>query len=199
VSETPAQPRGGWFEGAIPGVWRRAATFHADERGAFGELWRENWRGDLPPEARDSLVIRQANLSRSRPRVLRGLHVHQRQADLWAVIEGDVFIALVDLRPILSRTGAVAVETIDAHPGDVFYLPEGVAHGFYAHDGLTLLYFVTNEYDGSDEHGFAWNDPIAAVPWPDPEPILSGRDATAPSLDETVARLRGEGQQSATR
>ena len=29
-----------------------------------------------------------------------------------------------------------------------------------------LLYLVTNEYDGSDELGFAWDDPAAGVPWP---------------------------------
>ena len=25
---------------------------------------------------------------------------------------------------------------------------------------------MTNEYDGSDELGFAWDDPAVAVPWP---------------------------------
>ena len=48
----------------------------------------------------------------------------------------------------------------------------------------------------SDELGFAWDDPTAAVPWPavtatpDGHPILSERDRTNPSLPELVARLR---------
>ena len=29
-----------------------------------------------------------------------------------------------------------------------------------------LIYLVTNEYDGSDELGFAWDDPAVGVPWP---------------------------------
>jgi len=55
---------------------------------------------------------------------------------------------------------------------------------------------VTNGYDGSDELGFAWDDPLAAVPWPtvegtpDGRPILSGRDQTNPSLSELMGRLR---------
>jgi dTDP-4-dehydrorhamnose 3,5-epimerase len=75
-------------------------------------------------------------------------------------------------------------------------IPTGVAHGFLALEDLELVYLVTNEFDGSDELGFAWDDPTAAVPWPsvrgtpDGRPILSGRDQTNPSLLDLVASLR---------
>jgi dTDP-4-dehydrorhamnose 3,5-epimerase-like enzyme len=55
---------------------------------------------------------------------------------------------------------------------------------------------VTNAYDGSDELGFGWDDPLAAVAWPavgetpDGRPILSDRDRSNPSLTELVKRLR---------
>jgi dTDP-4-dehydrorhamnose 3,5-epimerase-like enzyme len=55
---------------------------------------------------------------------------------------------------------------------------------------------VTNPYDGSDELGFAWDDPLAAVDWPvldvtsDGRPILSDRDRGNPSLEDLVVRLR---------
>ena len=42
-------------------------------------------------------------------------------------------------------------------------IPTGVAHGFLALDPLDLVYFVTNEYDGTDELGFAWDDPAVGV------------------------------------
>jgi hypothetical protein len=61
-----------------------------------------------------------------------------------------------------------------------------------AREPLTLTYLVTNEYDGTDELGFAWDDTEAAVPWPDRSPILSERDANAPSLAALVARLRAQ-------
>lgn len=38
--------------------------------------------------------------------------------------------------------------------------------------------------------GFAWDDPDAAVPWPDREPIHSPRDASARSLADLRARWR---------
>jgi dTDP-4-dehydrorhamnose 3,5-epimerase len=181
----------GWTPLAIPGAWRRTITFHADARGAFGELWRHEWTVGLAPPG-DQPDMRQANLSRSTPRVLRGLHVHRRQADLWVIADGHPFVALVDTRPTVGGTGRPVVETIDAAPGDTLYLPAGVAHGFYARDPITLVYLVTNAYDGTDELGFAWDDPDSAVPWPDPEPILSDRDAGAPPLRELLERLRSQ-------
>ena len=54
---------------------------------------------------------------------------------------------------------------------------------------------MTNEYDGSDELGFAWDDPQVRVAWPElpglpgGRPILSARDEANPSLAELVARL----------
>lgn len=188
VPETPDAH--GWRPLSLPGAWRRSVTFHPDGRGAFGELWRDEWTVGLASEGVQP-DMRQANLSRSDARVLRGLHLHRRQADLWVIAEGHAFVALVDVRPVVAGVGGALVETVDASPGDTLYLPAGVAHGFYARDPIALVYLVTNTYDGTDELGFAWDDPDAAVPWPDPAPILSDRDARAPSLHDLVGRLRG--------
>jgi dTDP-4-dehydrorhamnose 3,5-epimerase len=57
-----------------------------------------------------------------------------------------------------------------------------VAHGFYARADLELVYLVTNEYDSTDELGFAWDDPDTAIPWPMNEPIVSARDRSNPPL-----------------
>jgi dTDP-4-dehydrorhamnose 3,5-epimerase len=183
-----------WVAGALPGVWTRTQTNHPDGRGSFAELWRASWVEALPDRGAERM--RQANLSTSKPRVLRGMHLHRHQADLWVVAEGRAFVAMVDVRPALDAGGrgeppGVGVATLDAGPGDMLYLPAGVAHGFYAATGLSLVYLVTNEYDGSDEHGFIWNDPAVPISWPDPDPILSARDAEAPSLAQLIAQLRG--------
>ena len=77
---------------------------------------------------------------------------------------------------------------------DTVRIPPHVAHGFLAVEPLELLYLVTNEYDASDELGFAWDDPDGAVPWPrlptpDGTPILSDRDRVNPSLAALAATL----------
>jgi len=173
----------------LPGVRYGAIVRHADERGSFRELWRA---GDFPA---DRFV--QANLSESAAGVLRGLHLHRRQDDLWIVATGRAFVALVDVRPLLDGSGpAPIVETRELAPDDWVVIPTGVAHGFLALEALQLIYLVTNEYDGSDELGFAWDDPAVAVPWPTlagtprGRPVVSARDGANPPLTELVVRLR---------
>lgn len=186
----------------LPGVRYGAIERFEDSRGAFREAWREDTYGPIapadagaPPGSAPRFV--QANLSRSTAGVLRGLHLHQRQLDHWLVVRGRAFVALVDVRPMLS-TGAPrpAIETRELDSDEWVDIPIGVAHGFLALEALELLYLVTNAYDGTDELGFAWDDPLAAVPWPAVQatpngvPILSDRDRRNPPLEDLVARLR---------
>ena len=176
---------------SLPGVHYGAIVRHADQRGSFRELWRA---GDFPDEP-----FVQANLSTSAAGVLRGLHLHQRQDDLWIVADGRAFVALVDLRPMLDGTGsAPRIETRELRADEWVVIPTGIAHGFLALDPLQLIYLVTNEYDGSDELGFAWDDPAVAVDWPplagtpDGRPILSERDSANPALADLLARMRAD-------
>jgi len=187
---------------AFPGVRYGAIARHGDSRGAFRELWRSSAFPILtaaetgaPPGAEPRFV--QANLSTSAAGVLRGLHYHRRQLDYWVVATGRAFVALVDVRPAVSGAGSTVVETRELAADDWVVIPVGVAHGFLALDPLELVYLVTNEFDGDDELGFAWDDPAVGVPWPavsataDGRPILSDRDRSNPSLAELVVRLRG--------
>lgn len=188
---------------ALPGVRYGLLQRHGDQRGAFREVWRAGAFGAIDPAdagAAPGTEARfvQANLSSSAAGVLRGLHYHRRQLDYWVVASGRAFVALVDVRPLLDGTGPRAVvETRELGADETVTIPVGVAHGFLALEPLELLYLVTNEYDGSDELGFAWDDPAVGVPWPrlastpDGRPILSDRDRSNPPLTELVARLRG--------
>jgi dTDP-4-dehydrorhamnose 3,5-epimerase len=83
------------------------------------------------------------------------------------------------------------VETFELASGDAVLIPAGVAHGFLALEPLQLAYLVTTEYDGTDEHGFAWDDPAVAIPWPNPAPVLSDRDRGNPVLAEALGIARG--------
>ena len=185
---------------SLDGVRYGAIARFEDPRGSFRELWREDTFGTIDavqagvaPGSEPRFV--QANLSTSAKGVLRGLHLHQRQLDHWVVASGRAFVALVDVRPMLAGAERPLVETRELNADDWVDIPMGVAHGFLALERLELIYLVTNAYDGSDELGFAWDDDLAAVPWPDVQetpdrrPILSDRDRSNPSLTELVARL----------
>jgi dTDP-4-dehydrorhamnose 3,5-epimerase len=198
--QRPAEARSGApAPSPIPDVaWGNVAR-HGDLRGSFRELWRASAFGALDPRlaGRREPSFTQANLSTSSPGVLRGLHLHRRQLDHWIVTEGRALVALVDARPLVAGTADRPIVEVREAPRDTTVtIPAGVAHGFLALEPLELVYLVTNEFDGTDELGFAWDDPLAAVPWPtvattsDGRPILSDRDRSNPPLAELVARLR---------
>jgi dTDP-4-dehydrorhamnose 3,5-epimerase len=186
---------------ALPGVRFGAIGRIADRRGSFRELWRATAFGDIGATDAGATGERpafvQANLSTSATGVLRGLHYHRHQLDYWIVASGRAFVALVDVRPVLEgRSPTPTVETRELAEDDWVVIPAGVAHGFLALEPLQLLYLVTNEYDGSDERGFAWDDPAVGVPWPvvpvspDGRPILSDRDRSNPPLADLLVQLR---------
>jgi dTDP-4-dehydrorhamnose 3,5-epimerase-like enzyme len=75
----------------IPGVWLIRLQAHEDPRGRFLETYRSSWLPFAAPMV-------QGNRSDSAPKVLRGLHYHRRQSDLWFVQQGRVTTVLLDTR-----------------------------------------------------------------------------------------------------
>lgn len=152
-------------------------TIHRDNRGNVRETFRASWFPQVPP-------IQQLVRSKSRPKTLRGMHLHRKQWDIWHFVKG---VALV--RTYHPSDGADAY--FWAGPGYTLAIPPGLAHGFYTPDGCTLLYALTEEYDGSDEFGFHFTDginPFAEFSdeWPtDPSHLnISLRDLGAARLAE---------------
>lgn len=159
-------------EQPLPGVYVSSLVAAADERGRFSEVFRMTQVG---------VAFVQANLSSSRQGVLRGLHYHQSQADLWLLLEGDIQVGLADLRRRSERPPTAVVELRSDEPATLF-IPPGIAHGFFARTDVRLFYLVSAEYDGSDEHGIFWDDASLNIPWDTSDPILSPRDRTNPRL-----------------
>lgn len=138
---------------------------HEDDRGWFMELIRAS---ALPKP------IKQANLSRSRQGVIRGLHYHERgQDDLFVCLDGMVRIVVLD-----RETGEVFTEDIGDDNPVAIYVPGVNAHGYEALTDCLFAYLVTDEYDplNPDEHGVPWDDKRVRDVWSTQSPILSARD-----------------------
>ena len=106
-----------------------------------------------------------------------------------------VRVAVVQAAPVAFDRDRTLEKTRELAADGTVTIPAGVAHGFLAIDALELIYLVTNEYDGSDELGFAWDDPAVGIAWPacptvDGRPILSERDQANPTLAALIAQLR---------
>lgn len=147
-----------------------------DGRGTFREVFRREW---FPQVSWENL---QSNCSHSSAGVLRGLHYHFKQVDYWFVTRGTIRAGLVDLRPNSPTYGASQVVEMSGENNTGLFIPIGVAHGFYAATDCTLLYFVNNYYDNSDEFGVAWNDPAIGLDWGVDDPIVSERDVNNPLM-----------------
>ncbi|MBW4435957.1 MAG: dTDP-4-dehydrorhamnose 3,5-epimerase [Pleurocapsa minor GSE-CHR-MK-17-07R] len=158
----------------IDGAWLADIRAFADDRGAFMESFHRDW---FPWINWDNM---QANCSRSKANVLRGLHFHHRQIDYWFVVSGEMRVGMADLRPSSPTFKQSVALSLSADKPTGLFIPVGVAHGFVALTDVTLTYLVNNYYDGTDEHGVAWNDPELAVPWNVSNPLISGRDAANP-------------------
>jgi dTDP-4-dehydrorhamnose 3,5-epimerase len=155
---------------AIPGVEISNRRTFPDERGSFLELMRRSDHG---------LEFVQANHSFSRAGVVRGLHYHRHQHDLWYIVRGRARIGLADLR---GREPLVETFDLDERSAATLLIPPGVAHGYLAIDDLDLIYLVTRTYDPDDEHGIAWNDSVLGIDWQVDTPVLSPRDQMNPPL-----------------
>jgi dTDP-4-dehydrorhamnose 3,5-epimerase len=167
----------------IAGVILARLQEHDDVRGSFAELYRRSGWAHVPP-------MIQANLSRSGPRVLRGLHFHRHQADLWVPLEGRATVGLFDLREGSPSAGQADTLRLDAADPATLYIPPGVAHGFATLEGFVMLYLVDREFDGDDEWGIAWDDPALGIAWPLRDPVVSDRDRSNPAL-ASVRSARG--------
>lgn len=151
----------------IDGLLRLPLRRFADERGWFTELRRES---ALPQPTV------QTNVSFSRQGVIRGLHWHRRQDDLFACLQGTARVVVLD-----RTSGETYTEDIGDENPVALWIPGHHAHGFEALTDLLFCYHVTAEYDPADpdEHGVPWDDPRVVDLWSTRAPILSERDKGA--------------------
>ena len=170
----------------IDGAWLATPRIHQDGRGSFLE-W---FRGD---EFADDIGYRfglaQANCSISRRGVLRGIHfadVPPGQAKYVTCLSGEVLDVVVDLRVGSPGFGRWEAARLDDQTRRVMFVSEGLGHGFMALSAeATVVYLCSTAYAPGLEHGVHPLDPALGIAWPgDVEPVLSEKDATAPSLDE---------------
>ena len=168
---------------SIDGAWEITPRQHADPRGLFLEWYRID---RLATTIGHPLRLAQANLSVSAKGVVRGIHfadVPPGQAKYVTCVRGAVIDMIVDIRlgsPTFGQWEAVRLDDTDRR---AVYLSEGLGHGFCAlTDDATLSYLCSTAYNPTAEHAVHPLDPQLAIDWPTEAPLLSDRDAAAPSL-----------------
>lgn len=137
----------------------------------------------------------QWNFVTSRPDTLRGVHVHPHHTDYFCVLSGSVLLGLNDMRVDSATYRRSAFLTLLGEQPCAIVIPPGVAHGFYFAEAADFTYAVDYYWNPADELGCRWDDPDLDLVWPTTNPLLSPRDANAPSyaaLAEALANAMAQ-------
>ena len=174
---------------SIDGAWAFTPRIHADSRGSFLEWFQAGELADLLGFPMD---IAQANCSVSHRGVLRGIHfadVPPGQAKYVSCISGAILDVAVDLRVGSPGFGRWEAVRLDEESRRALLLSEGLGHAFMALTGsATVVYLCSTPYAPGREHGVHPLDPDLGISWPaDIQPVLSDKDAAAPSLAKAQA------------
>jgi dTDP-4-dehydrorhamnose 3,5-epimerase len=169
------------------GVLLVEPVVHRDARGFFVETWRE---ARYHENGMDAHWV-QDNHSRSMRGTLRGLHAQlgpRPMAKLVRCVEGEIFDVAVDIRRGSPTYGRWVGFTLSADNFRQLFLPPGFAHGFcVTSEAAEVEYKCSEIYAPEHEIAISWNDPRIGIRWPLAEPLLSPRDAAAPTLAELAA------------
>ncbi len=170
---------------SLPEVTLIEPQVYPDDRGWFAETFRKR---DFEAQGITADFV-QDNHSRSASRgILRGLHFQKEpvaQGKLVSCVLGEVFDVAVDIRKGSPTFAKWVSANLSADNHVMMWIPPGFAHGFQTiSNAAEVFYKVTSEYSPSHDCSIRWNDPAMGINWPIPKPILSKKDAEAPSLKD---------------
>lgn len=160
-----------------------------DDRGFFTERFRvDQWRQNFP----DHSGFIQDNYSWSKYGVLRGLHFqfNPDQGKLVTCVEGAITDVIVDIRKSSPTFGHHLTFNLSAAEPQWLWVPPGFAHGFVvtSPNGAGVMYKVDAPYSPATEGAIRWNDSDLNISWPIKDPVLSPKDAAAPSFKDYVSK-----------
>lgn len=171
---------------SIDGAWEITPQQHSDDRGTFLETYQA---AGFEKSVGLRLDLAQVNCSVSRKGTVRGIHfadVPPSQAKYVTCLHGAVLDVVVDIRvgsPTFGQWDSVRLDDADRK---AVYVSEGLGHAFIAlTDDATVAYLCSQPYAPGREHGIHPLDPAIGIDWPaGVEPMLSPKDADAPTLQE---------------
>jgi dTDP-4-dehydrorhamnose 3,5-epimerase len=174
--------------GPIAGMWVFTPKQNGDDRGIFLE-W---YKADVVAQAVGRRIpLAQANHSVSRRGVVRGVHfalVPPGQAKYLYCPQGQIRYVSIDIRvgsPTFGQSVSTILDDVDRR---AVYMAEGLGSAFTVlSETASLMYICSTPYTPTREFTVDPLDADLAIDWGIAEPVLSPRDAEAPSLKEAEA------------
>ncbi|HET7102091.1 MAG TPA: dTDP-4-dehydrorhamnose 3,5-epimerase family protein [Terriglobia bacterium] len=144
----------------IAGVEIEPSVQWPDDRGCFAEIFRFGAPGIAHEFSPGNGHPIQISFTVSYPGVIKAIHYHFEQTDLWAPLAGMFQVFLCDLRedsPTWSRLNTLF---IGSQRQWKVKIPPGVAHGYkvIGTEPAQLLYATNHFYDPNDEGRIAFDE-----------------------------------------
>ena len=150
-----------------------------DERGFFARSFcaKEFEKHGLNPH------IAQCNISYNEKKgTLRGMHYQaapHEEAKLVRCTMGAIYDVALDLRPDSPTFKHWVASELTANNHRMFYIPEGVAHGFQTLEDHTEVFYQMSEfYHPECTRGVRWDDPTLEMKWPMVPTLMTDKDRT---------------------
>jgi len=173
----------------ISGAYLVTHKVYPDERGLF----REWFKAEEIASIDDTFSVQQANYSKSKQWVIRGIHYSlapSGQAKVVTCATGTIVDVLVDLRVGSPTYLNIEYVELSEESGKVVYIPTGVGHGFIVTSIFaSVVYLTSSEYAPKYEKVISPIDPELGIAWPLPmgeRPILSEMDLGAPRFLDAI-------------
>jgi dTDP-4-dehydrorhamnose 3,5-epimerase len=150
----------------IEGVQIEPRVAHPDDRGFFTELSRLG-TGDLASNIYRPGAALQLSAAETYPGVIKAVHYHFVQTDVWFPLTGMLQVMLCDLRMDSATFGRVNSFYIGIHRRWALLIPPGVGHGYKVVGAApaTLIYLSDRHYSPADEGRLAYDDPNLNYDW----------------------------------
>jgi len=149
--------------GMIAGVRVERLRFRPDDRGWFLELLRQGQGlgGALQPDRQ------QLSCALGYPGVIKALHYHFQQTDLWTPVQGQLQVCLFDLRTTSPTFGACNTLFIGPLQPWQLLIPPGVGHGYkvVGPEAAIVVYVTDRFYNPADEGRLPPDDPGLNYDW----------------------------------
>lgn len=165
---------------SIEGLLILKRPIHRDDRGFFREIFHID-------EIEKTLGIEfkgvQMNHAQSKPKVLRGIHA-ENWNKIICPVNGEVFVAIVDIRPDSPTFGKFETFTIGDQNKIALFVSKGLANSYCvtSEQAADYIYLVDVYYDGVDQRAISYDDPDLNIDWPVKDPMISERDKNNPRL-----------------
>jgi len=160
---------------------------HHDSRGFFCELLNDSLENFL------NFKPVQENSSFSHKNVIRGLHIQYKPhtSKLIRVTSGRILDVAVDCRPFSKTFGNHVMVELSSETTNMFYIPEGFAHGFLSLEDKTVVnYYVNQIYNPSGELSINAFSKSLSIDWKlnpcDESVIMSEKDKLAIDFEKVL-------------